>query len=1723
MSDRGNGPRTIVARGKIKVDARKAIAKLRDHLLVDLHLYGREIARVAVALGATRLDLTWDADDVVFTFDGRPLPAAAVVRARDHVLAPEAEGTDGAALRVLGIGVSAALGLDPRFVDVIIAERQTCTRIRFEPKHIDEDGAGDVPESTVIARPADLGAPAMRVHVRKKMRLGDLGRMVRADAPREVRLLAEVAHDAALTITTQGTRLQPLPDGTVLLRVDLDEPSLRRGALEVLAYAPGRTPRTSYLDLGVALTEGPALGVREGVASELPIRVLVDAERLPTNASRSEMRMDSELVQRVRARVPSAFAAALTALTGLVARGEESSGGLGVRVEVLERRREVLEHTVGAIAADVALLARTGATLTVEETALLALPLLQDAVGRPLALAAVRGGTPDHPLLVYTGAEAAPLELGAWLEGVIWARGRSAERAVAALTQVSANDRVAQAREGQERRRRALTHPPSRAVLGPSSAYVLKQSFDVGEGPFAGLRGEVAITPRGGPRSGSKARIFVDERLLEEVPLPGVELQLDMALSWPSALVPRVAYDGVERNEGLTRAVLYALRVAALAIGEQLGPRDPGLARLAIIASAGAARDLGDRCPASKAVGALARVAVWPTCDGRLVSLAALEDYALRTGAVCTAGAGAGAAIDGRPVLEIRHARALLGLLPPETVSVDYAEMLARSDESAQQALAAEASEVSVRVPIEREHVSGFVGIGPPGLHVLHRGVRRSDAPFAYRNGPVRVVIEDRAAVPHPAGHGLLWTSMGTAGYEREEDALLARVVDGCESGALDYAAHADYLHAAQRKVGERLASGRPTERCEELTAVHARLVGLPARIEQAALAHAKAEVLARPLHPSILVADRPATSSYDVPPSGHDPIATARITSASGTVTVALPRNAPGEPSPGEVLFKGHLVGRSQAEFPLAVVIDVARESLLDRFAALSEQGEAWARETAVLAALNLLEDRAKLDGFASDLDLLRLCESLLRDHVQLMARVALILRSARWPTVQGGLVPLGTTPMLHVGAATYAPYRAPEGKPSPYDAPAFHLPEGELGASRRRLLIAVGYVVTDATAEIARVQARRARGMDSPPPQLPGTPAHLALRATLTELGATLAEGEIEIHKEPRVAAARVDDTGVATPTPLFLTQPVRVVFRANDVESGALTAEIAAATARLLRSLAPSVDRLPPFVRGRVRALICEAVSRGEQQPADDDASVFEDVRGYPWSLAQLREATARRRTGDPPPWPADLGGHEAAAVVHLTNAEAAALKKLVTFEDVTKELRDRRTGELRRAAPPRATLALPDEMRANCILTFPLEEDGMRGEVGLLRPASWGMRAIAVFTTMRHVRNIHDKDGWPTVAMVDVDDLATTPAFDAVATRSDLDRIQRRVRLSALTRAGASLKAPLNTVGVVRLPVPFLARRSTSSGRAGKAEPPITCVGVFWMERTWPDSPSVQVEWRDGTDAFRIPRVRTGAGMQHGVLPITGRLFVDCSTAHLDEALTAVFELVLERLSPILAAAAGAKRASAEELAAYTWDLRLLGARQDVSPVAEMAKDRPDPVLMRVASRRAPSLIDRATGDAPAPPAAPARAPVHVAVPPPPAAPAPVTAVAEEPPALDFFAGLVRKVVELVRPARLEVPPETPLTRALLERLLALRLTGEPVERVLKTNRGRAVRYEAKRKAILLNVTHEAVRAAAAPPRIVLLLVAAVSEINRELVPVTDAEELAVLVELLRDGA
>jgi hypothetical protein len=298
----------------------------------------------------------------------------------------------------------------------------------------------------------------------------------------------------------------------------------------------------------------------------------------------------------------------------------------------------------------------------------------------------------------------------------------------------------------------------------------------------------------------------------------------------------------------------------------------------------------------------------------------------------------------------------------------------------------------------------------------------------------------------------------------------------------------------------------------------------------------------------------------------------------------------------------------------------------------------------------------------------------------------------------------------------------------------------------------------------------------------------------------------------------------------------------------------------------------------------------------------------------------------------------------------------------------------------------------------------------------------------------------------------------------------------------------------------------------------------------LDAAWPERPEVHLEAIGYTDPFLVPCVLPEDGAHSVILPVRGRLLVACERAGLGEALGAVFRHVKDRLGPSVAAAArpGPRRPPPEVLAAYAWDLCLLGVRLDRSPVRELARDRPDEMLLRVVARRAPRLlrieatpplavvdsVDSADAAAGAGLAREAKVHVDVDVVPAPAA----VPVAAAPEPTSMFSGIVRRVVELA--SRPPVPATTELTRALEGALAAMKLSGDPVAEVREVSRGRPIRFDRASRVLIVNGRHEAVGALAGhPPGVLLLLASAVSEVNRELETVTDAEELNVITSLL----
>ncbi|UQA60382.1 hypothetical protein [Polyangium aurulentum] len=563
--------RTIIARGRIRVDARRALAKLREHLLVDLHLYTVEIARAAVAAGASFLDIEHDADDVILTFDGEPIPKDDLPRLLDHVLGDNAASAR--ALRGLALGVNAALGLRPSFVDIYTrTDKQRSARVRFLPSVLQAEDA-DLPPVEDVAAPAGMPARGTRVHVRRRMGLDILKRVTARNVPPEIALLVEAVQEAPLELRRAGSPFPRPPRAQALLRVPLRERDMRRGTVEILA-APAAAPAVDYLELGVLLLRRPFLAeplfpTAPHAQVELPVRVVVDADELPTNASRSSLREDAVLPQRAEQAARAALVDALRTLVALVTGEGEPIAG----VEVLQRDQARLEDALGAFVCVAAGAHLRGTQIADHARALLDLPLLRNAIDGPMRPAALLGGK-EPKIHVWNGKEPLDAELGPWMDEVLWLRGRVIERMLVDFTLADAAPLLAAAQAGLERRRRLHARPPITPAVSPSPEHLLRETFQVQEGPFKGLRGELALGAEGlgtGERP-SSIRVFVEGRHLDtvEIDRQTLPLAIDAAIAWDGRLLPRFSYEGVRLDENLHLAIFQLTRLALLALGSHI-------------------------------------------------------------------------------------------------------------------------------------------------------------------------------------------------------------------------------------------------------------------------------------------------------------------------------------------------------------------------------------------------------------------------------------------------------------------------------------------------------------------------------------------------------------------------------------------------------------------------------------------------------------------------------------------------------------------------------------------------------------------------------------------------------------------------------------------------------------------------------------------------------------------------------------------------------------------------------------------------------------------------------------------------------------------------------------------------------------------------------------------------------------------------------------------------
>lgn len=818
-------PGPMLGTGRIRVDAARAIAKLRDYQLIDRRTWILEAIRAAVASGARRITVRGDADDVWLTWDGEPWPTEVLPVLFDELVSPE-PARDSQHLRLLATAVNTALGLPTAYVDVIaigadgagqpsaagsVTRGGAAHRARYTPDVLaisaDADAgtggatalAGVVAES--VERPEHAPAPGMLVHLHRRPGLAVLANLWRGGPP-ELAIAQAACRDAAVPIEVRGEQLGRDRHDRDLIRVPLGD------GLDgfVAIVDPVRTPpgadagiRFEVAEHGAVLaTYTTAIAPLLAASVAMPVRIYLDAPRIPTNASRSEVKREEYPIAAALAAANRAVPAAIEQLAAELA---------ATTPERPERHAALRTAALHLIASQIGGRDWThqADTLGGALATLAALPLLRNAIGAPRAVNA--GWTPGA---VHVGAPY-PADLEPWLGGVLMLD--SVEDPAARLRGDAPIDtslvrRTARrARKAVRARERYLAHAERDLVVRPRGA----PRVTLAVGPSAGMAGtcaaelftditgQVCLTPG----LGSSELVLVHAgRELDTVVVPSlIRFQAVLACA---AVAPQTSYRYAIRDPAFERAITAA-RAAAIRCAEAIALVRQGLpAPGATVHGAGAvaggraaeaevmrralvaADDLALALPRTP----LMFAEVWPTLDGRWLSLAEVD----ACGVVGAVAPGAEVRVprertvlvlDGleRNWLAARSGPGIARVIH-YTAAADTSIDPALDRARALVPLARGGVALAIREPGIAAAIAPSRELGVAGRHVswFHVGVEAADERERHAVIPCEIQIDDDALVPTGDGRPSFATPRPSRDFGAWERALvraIARAIVG--------------------------------------------------------------------------------------------------------------------------------------------------------------------------------------------------------------------------------------------------------------------------------------------------------------------------------------------------------------------------------------------------------------------------------------------------------------------------------------------------------------------------------------------------------------------------------------------------------------------------------------------------------------------------------------------------------------------------------------------------------------------------------------------------------------------------------------------------------------------------------------------------------------------------------------------------------------------------------
>lgn len=783
-------PGPLVGAGRVRVDAARAVTKLRAFRLADPAAWILEAIRAAVAGGAEEIELVADSDELWLRWAGTAWSAEELAGLLDDLVSPEEE-EHGYRRRLLGSAVNSALALEPRWLELLVAEVGGARGVRFAPDQVVPAGLpGEVmlraPQPVVAPAlpPLASGAPcAVQLHLSLATGLRTIWRAVRGQQLPELALARAACAELSVPMTIGGARVEARQD---LLRLPLGQGLSGFVALVEPASEPATQPEPQLrvAELGVAIAQLEWPGARLVALPWLrgappPVRLYLDAPRVATNASRSAVDEHALPFHAAKERGHVLVGALVDLLSEQLLHAPSP------------RLRECA-FALLAQAADDAEWSVAVARVAPPLRAVAAAPLLRNAVGelRPVA------GHWERP--VYRGARPLPQELAPWLETLAWIPpGDPAERLLRGADGHArvASEIIKRAQRARAVREGFLAQPALAARVtspGEGVSFILggeAPSSAVAEEVFAGLSGEVRVAAEG---TVARLVLLYRGRLLETI-VGESELSYEAVLD-SSEVRPDPSCRAAERDAAFER-VERAARLGAVRAVEQWCERElqedvPASAGFAAVVRRALVLAATEhlRLPLDQA---LARAKVWPTAEGGWQSLVELRARPVV------------AVVDQRQLrvevppgaLMLRADRAQAAALtalaaPTEIVTYGPFVALQPRDPVAAAARRHAARDAALTLLIREPHRVGAISPSPAGeLALMHRGVvlRTVERPGSFLRCHVTVVSEE--LVPGASWRTVLAgeerATEGLERWERELARAMARALAGHEVAEL--------------------------------------------------------------------------------------------------------------------------------------------------------------------------------------------------------------------------------------------------------------------------------------------------------------------------------------------------------------------------------------------------------------------------------------------------------------------------------------------------------------------------------------------------------------------------------------------------------------------------------------------------------------------------------------------------------------------------------------------------------------------------------------------------------------------------------------------------------------------------------------------------------------------------------------------------------------------------